>query len=219
LFVGSRAGGTIARIELSTGYSTDIPAGEWIMGLASSPDGRWVLAPGHFSRSLTVIDTERANVVRHLRVDPLGDGAYNLPHYVIVTPDGRYAYLPFQGRALTRVSLGDWAIEHFPLAIDAHQHGVAISPDGRRLFVVNVDRHQSLSEIDTADLREVRRIPLPGPHERVMLSPAGDAAFLSGGYILGGQDVITVVTLATGQVMTLSAGGSRPAGLAFAPRA
>jgi YVTN family beta-propeller protein len=215
LFVGSRAGGTIARIEVATGFSIDVPAGEWVMGLATSPDGRWVLAPGHYSRSLTVIDTENSNAVRHLRVDPLGAGAFNLPHYAVVSPDGRYAYLPFQGRVLTRVTLGAWTIESFPLAIGAHQHGMAISADGSRLYVVNVDQHNSLSEIDAAALHEVRRIPLSGPHERVVLSPDGATAFVSGGYTLGGQDIISLVRLADGQVTTLASGGSRPAGMAL----
>lgn len=217
LFVGSRAGGTVARIEVATGFSIDVPVGEWVMGLAISPDGRWVLAPGHYSRSLTVIDTENSNAVRHLRIDPLGPGAFNLPHYTVISPDGRYAYLPFQGRSLVRVTLGAWAIQSFPLAIEAHQHGVALSADGSRLYIVNVDQHNSLSEIDTADIRELRRIPLSGPHERLLLTPDGTTAILSGGYTLGGQDIISLVTLADGRVTTLTSGGSRPAGMAFAP--
>jgi YVTN family beta-propeller protein len=218
LYVGSRAGGTVARIDVDSTFATDLPAGEWVMGLAISPDGRWVLAPGHYSRSLTVIDAAEGRVVRQLPVDPLGPGPFNLPHYAVISPDGRYAYLPFQGQAIARVTLGAWTVEYFPLGIDAHQHGLAISPDGRRLYVVNVDRHQSLSEIDTADFRELRRIPLIGPHERVILSPDGRTAFLSGGYTLDGQDIVTVVDLAGEQVRTLPSGGNLPTGLALAPR-
>lgn len=217
LYVGSRAGRTVARIDVDSTFATDLPAGDWVMGLAISPDGRWVLAPGHYSRSLTVIDAAEGRVARHLTVDPLGPGPFNLPHYAVISPDSRYAYLPFQGRAIARVTLGTWAVEYFPLSIDAHQHGLAISPDGRRLYVVNVDRHQSLSEIDTADFRELRRIPLIGPHERIILSPDGRTAFLSGGYTLDGQDIVTVIDLVREQVRTLPSGGTLPTGLALVP--
>jgi DNA-binding beta-propeller fold protein YncE len=219
LYVGSRAGGTLAAIDVATATPTDLPSGEWHFGLTISPDGRWLLAPGHYSRSLTVVDVGEQRVARELRVDPLGEGAFNLPHYAVIAPDGRYAYLPFQGRSMARITLGTWAVEYFPLAIGAHQHGVAISPDGRRLYVVNVTQHDSLSEIDTTDFRELRRFPVTGAHERVLLSPDGTTAFLSGGYEQGGHDDLTVIDLPSGQVTTIPSGGARPVGLALVPRA
>jgi YVTN family beta-propeller protein len=219
LYVGSQAGGTVAAIDLDTTFTTDLASGELHFGVAISPDGRWVLAPSHYSRSMTAIDATERRVARQVPVDPLGAGAFNLPHYTVVSPDSKYAYLPFQGRMLARVTLGTWVVEYFPLAIDAHQHGLAISPDGRRLYVVNVTQHDSLSEIDTSDFREVRRIPVGASHERVILSPDGTTAFLSGGYTLGGHDNLTVIDLAQGQVMTIPSGGVRPVGLALIPHA
>ena len=218
LYVGSRTGRTLAVIDLASDALTEWPSGQWHFGLAASADGRWVLAPGHYTRSLTVVDARERQVAQELTIDPLGEGVFNLPHYAVISPDSRYAYLPFQGRALVRVTLGTWAVDTFPLAIDAHQHGLTISPDGRRLYVVNVSQHNSLSEIDTADFREVRRIPLGGPHERVLLSPDGATAFLSGGYTLGGSDDISLIDLASGQVTTMAGGGSQPVGLALARR-
>src|SRR5918998_659020 len=46
------AGRTLAVIDLVSDALTELPSGWWHFGLAASADGRWVLAPGHYSRSL-----------------------------------------------------------------------------------------------------------------------------------------------------------------------
>ncbi|MCH7913808.1 MAG: hypothetical protein IH856_12365, partial [Deltaproteobacteria bacterium] len=105
------------------------------------------------------------------------------------------------------------------LAINAHQHGITISADGTRLYLANsaFDGTGSLSEIDTATFRELRRIPLAKDHEQVILSADGRRAYLTGGFALGGHDELTVVDLKSGEVNRVSTGGRRPFGIVRGP--
>lgn len=198
-----RAGGRVRR---------EVPIGERAFGVYLAPDGRTLYVPEHDSFTLSVIDAVTLAKRRTLSLKPLGEGAFDKPHYLAISPDGATLYLPFQGRALVAIDAATFAVTVHPLAIQAHQHGIAISADRRRLYLANnvFGGAGSLSEIDARTFRELRRIPLGKDHEQVVLSGDGRRAFLTGGFALGGHDELTVVDLATGGIARVPTGGARP---------
>lgn len=206
-----REHGAIAR-EVPIGEGA---TGPWaFFGMTLAPDGETLFVPEHEAFAYSVIQTHPLQKLRTVRLAPLGRGGFAKPHYFAISPDGATLYHPFEGRVLAEINTSTFEEVDHPLAIDAHQHGVAISPDGGRLYTVNnvFGGEGSLSEIETDGFGETRRVPLDGHHEQVALDAGGRRAYLTGGYTLGGRahDGLTVVDLGSGSAVRVRAGGSRP---------
>lgn len=190
-----------------------VPIGRRAFGVYLSPDGRILYIPEHDAFALSVVDVAVFAKRRTIPLNPLGPGAFDKPHYLAISPDGARLYLPFQGRALLVIDTRSWNTASHPLEIEAHQHGIAVSRDGTRLYVANnaFGGEGSLSEIETRTLRELRRVRLGRyHHEQVALDRTGRRAFLTGGFALGGHDEPTIVDLEGGAATRVSTGGSRP---------
>lgn len=206
-------GDRLVAVEHSSGrIRRHVPIGERAFGVYLSPDGRNIYVPEHDAFALSVIEAASFTTRQRLLLKPLGAGAFDKPHYLAMSSDGARLYLPFQGRALVVIDTAAWTVAVHPLSIHAHQHGLAISPDGRRLYLANVvfGGAGSLSEIDTQTFDELRRIPLGQHHEQVALNPVTRRVYLTGGFALGGHDELTVVELETGSVTQVGTGGRRP---------
>ncbi|MBI4241748.1 MAG: YncE family protein [Candidatus Rokubacteria bacterium] len=206
-------GDRLFAVELRGGRPRgQVPIGERAFGIYLSPDGKTLYVPEHDGFSLSVIDAASLAKRRTISLKPLGEGAFDKPHYLAMAPDGTMLYLPFQGRALATIDSATFTVTVHRLAINAHQHGIALSADGRRLYLANnvFGGDGSLSEIDAKTFAELRRIPLGKDHEQMALDSEGRRVYLTGGFALGGHDELTVVELGTGQVSRVGTGGMRP---------
>jgi DNA-binding beta-propeller fold protein YncE len=176
-----------------------VPVGIRPFQVLPAPDSRHVFSIDHDSYSVTVVELDTAQT-RVLPAMPLGRGVYDKPHYAAQRADGTLL-LPYQGRALQILEPVGGTETLLPLSAKTHQHGVALTPDERRLLIVGtgpageVSGGPSLTLLDlTTGTEEI--VPLTKPHERIALSQDGRRAFLTGGYLLtGGWDGITVVDL------------------------
>jgi len=210
-----RGGGDrLVAVELPGGrVRGQVPIGERAFGVYLSPDGLTLYVPEHDAFTLSLIEAASLTKRRTISLRPLGEGAFDKPHYLAISPDGAALYLPFQGRALVVIDTSTFAVTTHPLTINAHQHGIVISPDGRRLYLANNNvfgGEGSLSEIDTTTFQELRRVPLGKDHEQLALDSVGRRVYLTGGFALGGHDELTVVDLGSGAVTRVGTGGARP---------
>jgi len=205
-------GDQLFAVDLRGRLRGQVPIGERAFGIYLSPDGKTLYVPEHDGFSLSVIDPVALAKRRTIPLRPLGEGAFDKPHYLAMSSDGATLYLPFQGRALVAIDTSSFTVNTYPLTINAHQHGITISPDGRRLYLANnvFGGEGSLSEIDAKTFKELRRIPLGKDHEQMALDSEGRRVYLTGGFALGGHDELTVVELGTGQVSRVGTGGMRP---------
>lgn len=176
-------------------------------------DGRQVFTLDHDSYTVTVVDPLTLQT-RTLAVAPLGNGAFDKPHYAAQDSAGQL-WLPYQGQTLVRLDPNSGEFTTTPLTADTHQHGVAFTPDGRTLLIVGTGAAggarggPSLTLVDRQTLTEAV-LPLARPHEKVIVSPDGRWAYLTGGYLLaGGWDGLTVVDLQS-RAMTEVAVPDRP---------
>lgn len=176
-----------------------------------SADGRQVYSVDHDSYSVTVVDPTTL-VARKLDVAPLGRGAFDKPHYAALAADGQL-WLPFQGQALVKLDPASGRFDTFSLTANTHQHGTALTPDGRYLLIVGTGAAggaragPSLTVFDTQTKTE-EIIPLARPHEDIAISPDGNYAYLTGGYLLtGGWEGLTVVDLQQRTVRELAVAG------------
>jgi hypothetical protein len=164
-----------------------------------SADGSEVYTIDHDSYSVTAVDPVTL-ASRTLEVAPLGNGAFDKPHYAALAVDG-HLWLPFQGQALVKLDPASGQFDTFPLTAATHQHGVTFTPDGRYLLIVGTGAAggaragASLTIFDTQTMTE-EIIRLIRPHEDIIVSPDGNYAYLTGGYLLaGGWEGLTVVDL------------------------
>lgn len=164
-----------------------------------SADGREVFTIDHDSYSVTAV-APTTLATRTFDVAPLGNGAFDKPHYAALAADGQL-WLPFQGQVLVKLDPASGQFDTFPLTANTHQHGVALTPDGRYLLIVGTgaaggaSTGPSLTIFDTQTMAE-EVIPLVRPHEDIAISLGGNYAYLTGGYLLtGGWEGLTVIDL------------------------
>jgi len=201
-----------------------VPIGVRPFQVIASPDGRTVYTIDHDTFTVTVIDTT-TYATRTLPVEPLGNtgwGSWDKPHYAALRADG-HLLLPIQGRVLVDLDPISGKSVALPLKANTHQHGVALTPDGRRLLIVgtgptgDAQGPPRLTVLDLATMAE-DDIPLSRPHEQVALSPDGRMAYVTGGHTFGnaGWDGISVVNLDQRSVTELVV-PDRPLGIQILP--
>ncbi|MFJ8160277.1 hypothetical protein ACIRBY_05035 [Streptomyces sp. NPDC096136] len=196
-----------------------VPAGRRPFDVDVALDGGEVYVTGHDSFDVTVVDAGTL-APRRIEVAPYGTGgglaSWLKPHYAVVRPGDGRLLLPFEGERLAVVDPRSGAVSVEPMTADTHQHGAALTPDGRLLVVgtgaVQEGRGPSLTV--RAPGGEERVYPLDGPHEDVAVSRDGRTAYVTGGYTREGHwNGLTVVDLADGTSRRLPA-GTRPLGIA-----
>lgn len=224
-YVGVNVPGTTGVLEVVDTATREVtavvPVGRRPFDVDVSRDGAEVYVTGHDSFDVTVVAAAGLSP-RRVEVAPYGTegglGSWLKPHYAVVRPSDGMLLLPFEGERLAVVDprTGRTTVE--PMTADTHQHGAALTPDGRLLVVgtgpvqAGDGKGPSLT-VRSPDGTE-RVYPLSGPHEDVAVSRDGRTAYVSGGYTRDGYwNGITVVDLDTGATRRLPA-GARPLGIA-----
>lgn len=220
--VNGNGGDRVLAVERSSGkIKMEASIGPRAFGVYLSPDGQTLYVPEHAGGALSVIETRFFTVLQRIPLEPLGEDGYSRPHYLAMTADGKTLYLPFVGQALVKIDTASLSVTVHPLSINAHQHGIALSPDGDRIYLANNDLggEGSLSEIDANTLEELRRFPLKRHYEQVLVDSEGSHVYLSGGFIMGYQahDDLTVVSLKDGKILHIKVKGLSPFHLFRAP--
>lgn len=195
------------------------PVGRRPFDVVVAPDGSEAYSVDHDSYSVTAVRASDL-ATRRIEVAPYGSegglGGWLKPHYAAVDHEGRLL-LPFEGERLAVLDPTTGRVDVRRMTAGTHQHGAALTPDGRLLVVGTgsdgtVDGPPSLT-VRERDGRE-RVVKLDGPHEDIAVSPDGRTAYVSGGFTRAGfWDGVTVVDLDTGSTRRVAA-GARPLGIA-----
>ncbi|MFD5883667.1 YncE family protein [Streptomyces yangpuensis] len=224
-YVGVNVPGSTGVLEVvdtaSRAVTAVVPVGRRPFDVDVSRDGAEVYVTGHDSFDVTVVAVGPLST-RRIEVAPYGTegglGSWLKPHYTAVRLSDGKLLLPFEGERLAVVDprTGRTTVE--PMTADTHQHGAALTADGRLLVVgtgavrPGDGRGPSLT-VRAPDGTE-RVHPLEGPHEDVAVSRDGRTAYVRGGHTRDGHwNGITVVDLDTGATRRLPA-GVRPLGIA-----
>lgn len=153
LYVANMRGGTVSVIDAGTLKETArIAVGKGPVQVGFSPDGAMAFVSLSAENSLGIIDTAKGRLVKKVAVG-------STPIQMYATPDGRRVYVANQGSAskpADTVSVVDPQAGKVVATIktDKGAHGVAISKDGRYVFVTNIEA-ATLSVIDTASNKVV----------------------------------------------------------------
>jgi DNA-binding beta-propeller fold protein YncE len=103
-----------------------------------SPDGRWLAVTAELSDGLMIFDLANPVVPKLVRTVELPDG----PFESVFTGDGRWVFVTcLASNRIIVLDAKDWqVVTVMDDDVFAQPHGVALSPDGRYVFVSN--RHQ-----------------------------------------------------------------------------
>ncbi len=204
--------------------SATIPTGTAPEGVAFNPDGRRVYLANRGSGTVSMINTETRQV---MVTTPLGSGNALTVQGVAVSPDGRRIYADYYDTAagtrgvsilhaatnsvIDQIPLGSG----YPAPQGPNPQGIALSPDGRTLYVANNYDGGAVKVIDLASKQERTSLALgAGAVPRgVAPAPDGSRAYLA----FAGPNVVKVLDLATLSVTASIPVDGGPAGIAVSP--
>jgi YVTN family beta-propeller protein len=205
-----------------------VPVGRGPHNVQISPDGRlaWVTNNGEAKKAegaehrgmsgreheamtevgeVWAIDTATDRVMAKV---PVG----RHPAHVVLTPDGRFAYVTNGGENSVSVVDTDKHRVVTTIPVGAYPHGIRISPDGKEAYVANL-KDGTVSVIDTEGRREAVRIPVGKGPAQVGFTADGRLAFVS----LSQEDKIAVIDPAARKVLKKITVGTVPIQLHATP--
>ena len=152
-----------------------------------------------------VIDTDRDAVMAKVPV-----GLH--PAHVVITPDGRFAYITNGGD--NTVSVVDAAAQRVvaTIAVGKFPHGIRVSPDGKQAYIANL-KGGTVSVVDVASQKEIAQIPVGKGPAQVGFTENGRLAFAS----LSGESAVAVIDPASRKVVRKISVGAVPIQLFATP--
>lgn len=155
--------------------------------------------------AVVVLDVAARTVVRAISLNQ------QLPHMLAVNRDETTLFVANSGSAsITAVDLKQQSLKNVP--IGGIPMGLALSPDGRRLYAVNRSGN-ALIEVDATRCEVTRKLEIAGQPARVKVSPDGRQLLVS--TIESGEGV--VVDLSSWSVVLRVPAGAHAEGIGFEP--
>ena len=183
LYASLNNGGVVAIRLPDAIVDTVVRVGTWSYGITATPDGQYVLVCSPHEGRLFVLNS--ADLSQAYDID-LGDK----PSYAVVSPDGHTAYVSVTYHSLAVVDLDNGRfVRYLPnLGVPAR---MALSPDGTRLYVQEVDV-MGIRVVSLPDGAEIARVNLQveGTGD-ILLSPDGNVLIASTHYGLKYVDTKT----------------------------
>jgi DNA-binding beta-propeller fold protein YncE len=161
-------------------------------------------------RAVTLVDPRPLRIVRVFH-------GFGSPHIPAVSPDGRFAYVTDDTRGqLVTIDLRRRRIAS-RVFVGLGAHHLAISPDGRRMWVALGERARTISVVDLEHPARPRLVghvdPLGAAHD-LRFGPQGRRVWVT----YGDRSSIGVFDAASGRrLRTMAAGSPPPQHLAFDP--
>lgn len=205
-------------------FSMEISTGTLPEGVTFSPDGRRAYVTNRGDGTISMINTATRQVMVST---PVGGGATVTIQGVVVSPDGRRVYADsFDGATGTRGvkvlhAATNTVLDTIPLGTGQpapqapNPQGIAISPDGRVLYVANNYDGGAVTILDIATGQPAASVAMGAGAvpTGVAASPDGNKAYLA----FAGPDVIEVFDLPSKSVIATIPTGATPAGVAVSP--
>ncbi|WP_155848591.1 YncE family protein [Arthrobacter sp. 35W] len=216
---------TVEQFDVAEGkFVGSVEVGARPFDVQISRDGSEIYTIDHDSFTVHTITLADQSVVR-AEVAPFGtEGglmSHQKPHYAAVSLDG-LLYMPYQGRGLVAFDPRTQKYTTAEMTGDTHQHGVALTSDGR-LLVVGVGAIGGATQGPSLTVRELATgeetlVPLDKGHEGVLEwveAPGGrsKAVLMGGSTSRGPWDGLTVIDLDTFERYEVPVAGRPQAGV------
>lgn len=214
LYVSNEETAQASVVDVASGkVGARIAVGGEPEGVTLRPDGKQVWVTSEADGLVFVVDTRTHKVVAKVAVPPR-------PRVVLFAPDGKRAYVSSEnGAAVTVVDahgakvIGSIAISNEGVTgpLGARPMGLAISADGKTLFVAN-GRGGTISIVDTATRKVTRTVAKVGARPwGLALAPDGKTLYSAN----GPSNDVSVIDVGAGKVVTKIPACRGPWGLAL----
>ncbi len=216
IYVPVRTGRVLAVDAASRQVASTIVTDGQPYALALTPDGTRGYVMDMAAQYVFVVDTVADRLLGKIAVGIIARPI--LTPAVAVSRDGTRAYVTNATVADDHILVIDIATntivgDHF---LKIHPVGVAVSPDGRLVYVAGCKLScidGTLLTLDAASGSVVSTLPLTSAPSALVLAPDGSRAYMPNGKAA----TVALVELATGAVETIAV-GPQPTGIAVDPR-
>jgi YVTN family beta-propeller protein len=215
VFVADEEGNTVSVLDAASFKKiAAVPVGREPHNVQVSPDGKlaWVTNNGERGHGMGksgheamtsggevwAIDTESYAVVAQV---PVGKH----PAHVVLTPDGRFAYVTNGGENTVSVVDTEARKVVATIPVGAYPHGIRISPSGHEAYVANL-KGGTVSVIDTRERKEMMQIAVGKGPAQTGFAPDGRFAFVS----LSQENKVALIDPAARKVLKRIAVGTVP---------
>jgi YVTN family beta-propeller protein len=211
---------SVSVVDTATNQTTAtvaFPAGSVPFGVAITPDFRKVYVTALDAWSIPCGPRQAVYVIdaasNALEGNPIEVGCS--PTSIAIAPSGKHAYVAnwFSGT----VSVIDTATNAVSATIPVPNtlEGIAISPDGQRVYVTSRASQDAVVVIDTGTNTVLETLTgIGGAPKGIAVSPDGRLVFVTNEHIFG---TVTVIDSATNMVVSTIAVGDWPSAVALTP--
>jgi len=172
-YVANRADNTVSVINTATNtVIASIPVGQYPQLLSVSPDGSRLYIANTNGGSVSIVDTGTNSPLETI------SGLTNMPTGVHFSPNGSVVYVADQGGALSIIDPATATLLN-NLPIQGNPIDVAVTPDGKRLYVSN-SLSSGVSGIDVLDatsLTQTGFVPVNTGTAGLAMTPDGSEVY------------------------------------------
>jgi len=174
-----------------------------------SPDGRWLFVSN--ADGITIVDVKENVPVNKIEITSMSNGGPAVPMALTCSPDGKKIYVALWANdAGEVVAIDAYTRQPSERAMVGHAPtGIAISPDGRKLFVAN-NNSGDVAVLSTSPLKLLDRVSVGVSPARVAVSPDGKKVYVT----CKGNGTLAILSGETGKYTGSVTVGKMPLGLA-----
>jgi YVTN family beta-propeller protein len=178
LYVSAVSDGRLDAFALADGRLAgehSAPVGDQPVHMVNTLDGRTIFVTNFESGTVSVVDSATWRHVKDLTVPAR-------PHGIVLSPDGRWAYVACYGAASIAVIDTESATLAATIAMPepSQPYGIAISPDGRYLYASD-NLLGRLLVVDAAARKYVRSVQIGVRPALIARSPDGRTLYVTNG--------------------------------------
>jgi len=190
-YIPNRGSANVSVINTSTNtVIATIPVGGSPVGVAVSPDGSRVIVTNQDSNTISVISTTTNAVIATI---PVG----NSPGSAAFSPSGTIAYIGnISSSTVSVVDLTSNTVTATITGVDGSRKGIAVHPDGSRIYVSGSGGSDAISVVNTATNSVIATIPVGTRPEPIVISQDGSKVYTAN----QDDETVSVILTATNTV-------------------
>jgi len=213
LLVGNKSDHTVDLIDLETGASkATLATGKAPHEIAVSPDGREAIVTDYGPRGEPGSTLTRVSIVDGKVLGTIDLAPHGRPHGVVYTGRDRVVVTTEESRHLLVVSTAHSKILKAVETAQETSHMVAVTPDGRKAFVANIDS-DSVTVVDLEKGEKIRDVATGKGAEGIAVTPDGREVWVAN----RGADTLVILDSRTLEVLAELPSPGFPIRVAISP--